>query len=132
MLALQTPVFTSETPYQFADRGLLVVEVVAGGAAPELPRVTYTCSSDEQCVFDLSNVIGRDGRTTRDIVFYFEGLGVTFVIPAGTLMLDADGKPLIQLILTLLHTPPVPEGWAMVGNAVEFAPSGTTFTRQSP
>ncbi len=123
--------FTSETPYQF-----LIGAYGGGGggggggeaAAPELGRVTYTCSSLDKCVFDLTYIIGRDGRTIRDIVFYFEGLGVSFVIPAGTLLVGPDGKPLLQLILTLLHTPPVPEGWAMVGNAVDFAPSGTTFT----
>jgi hypothetical protein len=98
------------------------------GAGPELGPVTYGCSDFNKCVFDLSYIIGRDGRTTRDIVFNFEGLGISLFIPAGTKMVGPDGTPLLQLILTLLHTPPVPEGWGMVGNAIECEPSGTTFT----
>ena len=123
--------FTSQTPYPFLIGAYGGGGGGGGGGAeggePSLPRVTYTCSSPDKCAFDLTYIIGTGGRTVRDIVFYFEGLGIEFFIPAGTLLVGPDGHPLLHLILTLLHTPPVPEGWAMVGNAVEFAPSGATF-----
>ena len=97
-----------------------------GGGGPGVTVYETTITTDP-CCLDLSNLVDIYGRTTRPIELNCTGCEFNLVIPAGTLMLDANGNPLAEICFELLSTPPVPEGWSMVGRAIEFEPSGATF-----
>jgi len=99
-----------------------------GGAPPtEEPTTHSETISGPVCCLDLSRLLDSEGRTTRSIELTCTGCEFNLVIPAGSLMLGPDGFPLDEICFTILQTPPVPEGWAMVGRAIEFEPSGATF-----
>ena len=118
--------FTSEICYPF----LIGAPAGGGGGGPpptEEPTTHSETISGPVCCLDLSRLLDSEGRTTRPIELTCTGCEFNLVIPAGSLMLGPDGFPLDEICFTILQTPPVPEGWAMVGRAIEFEPSGATF-----
>lgn len=117
--------FTSQSCYQFVI-GAASTGGGGGGVPPGLTTYSETSDSDP-CCLGLSNLIRYDGSLVRPVELNCTACEFTLFLPADTLMLDANGNPLYMICFELLSTPPVPEGWAMVGRAIEFKPSGATF-----
>ena len=52
---------------------------------------------------------------------------VTINILFGTLVLNAQGNPLVDIQIVVLSTPPPPPGYVLVGHAYDCLPAGATF-----
>jgi hypothetical protein len=78
---------------------------------------------------DLSSAIDDRGVVQREIRYSDPGGTFNLLIPANTIALDRDHKPLRQIDVELLGDHPiVPDDRALLGQALEFSPSGATFT----
>ena len=122
--------FQNASPYPFEIRAGGGGGGGGGGGEEEVGEVPegFTAENpNDPCCLDLGGLVDAGGFTTTDITLTCDACDFVLVIPAGTAMLDADGNPIGEVCFEILHTPPVPEGWAMVGNAIEFEPSGATF-----
>jgi len=94
-----------------------------GGGNPPKPPTVYG-----KGVIHLSPYLDIIGRTTNDITLTSSDGQIIIVIPAETKLFDADGKILKIIEIVLLHTPPPPPGYTLVGPAYDCRPDGASFT----
>jgi len=92
-----------------------------GGAPTPTPTVVAVGS------VDLTANTDAEGNTTVDITLSSSDGDVTIVILKGTKVLDAQGNPLSSIEIIVLHTPPPPPGYVLVGPAYDCRPEGATF-----
>jgi hypothetical protein len=77
---------------------------------------------------DLSSAIDDRGVVQREVLYSDPGGTFNLLIPANTIALDKDHKPLREIDVELLDNHPiVPDDRALLGQALEFSPSGATF-----
>ncbi len=92
-----------------------------GGGGGQLPTKKLPLPTD------LNPYLDSNGNTTQDLILTTPDGAITIIIPAGTQMLDADGNPIGTIKVIVLHTPPPPPGYTLVGPAYECVPDGATF-----
>jgi len=93
-----------------------------GGGGPSPPAPVHATGS-----LNLGPYVDSNGKTLCDITITSPDGKIEIFIPAGTQILDAYGNPIGSIEVNVLHTPPTPAGYKMVGPAYEFLPNGATF-----
>jgi hypothetical protein len=77
---------------------------------------------------DLQDAIDDQGRLRSEVLFADPARGFSLRILAGTLALTADRRPLRSITAHVLDDHPVvSDEQALLGQALEFEPSGATF-----
>jgi hypothetical protein len=77
---------------------------------------------------DLSSAIDDRGVVQREVLYSDPGGTFNLLIPVNTIALDKDHKPLREINVELLDNHPVvPDDRALLGQALEFSPSGASF-----
>ncbi len=99
----------------------------AGGGAAAVPPPSIPAAVTATGVLALSDYIDAEGNTTTEISLTSTDGQVIAIIPAGTRVLDAQGNPLTSIEIVVLHTPPPPPGYSLVGPAYDCLPDGATF-----
>ena len=100
-----------------------------GGGNPPPPAVVTVTSTGS---VNLVAYIDNEGNTTVQIILTSSDGQIIMTIPAGTMLLDAQGNPISSIYILLLNTPAPPPGYTMVGPAYDCGPDGTTFTPAFP
>jgi len=89
-----------------------------GGGAPPLPAGTT----------DVRGMATSEGRFTSSVTAASEDKLCSLTIPKGTIGLDKDLKPLTQISVAPMTTPPAPPADSkVIGLAYDFGPEGATF-----
>ena len=106
--------------------------------------LTGATSNDVVCTVPSSGGGGmptNSGEGSMSLTPYLNGQGeaicninltstnglVTINILFGTLVLNAQGNPLVDIQIVVLSTPPPPPGYVLVGHAYDCLPAGATF-----
>jgi hypothetical protein len=112
------PTLGDLTGTPFGGGGSLTGGAGGGGGASSLPKVGSV---------SLLQYLDWQGKTRIDIKIRSDDGVVTLAVPRGTLMRDAEGKPLATLSVLALETPPPPPGYVLVGHAYNCMPAGANF-----
>ena len=103
----------------------------SGGIAGEAPPTVVVTVTDTGSI-DVTNYIDNDGNTTATIDLASSDGTVIMTIPAGTNVLNAQGNPISNIYIIVLHTPAPPTGYTLVGPAYDCGPDGATFEPAFP
>jgi len=108
--------------YVLADQTITIEALGAGGGGGT------TTGTAEVVGTVASFLIGPDGTLLEDIEITSPDGMLTLRIPAGTLMLNADGTPATDIQIVPAEGVTAPEGYQLIGSAYEFLPPGLTFS----
>ncbi len=94
-----------------------------GGGTPRIPEEMPTPGTT-----NIRGSITSTGRFLDAITASSSDAICKLNIPAGTIGLDKDLKPLTEITISAVQQlPPLPTGWNIIGLAYNFSPSGASF-----
>ncbi|MGD9118971.1 MAG: choice-of-anchor D domain-containing protein [Dehalococcoidia bacterium] len=114
--------------------GVVIPPITISTPVPPTTSPGGTAVSPKYFTVDFLGKITRvpasdDGRPLEDIAAYSPDYAHLLEIDKGTRAIDRYGNPVTYIVISRIQSPPLLENTALIGEAYNFKPSGTTFDR---